>query len=181
MGFRRTDADILSLADRHSPAIVAMDAPLGLPRGMDCLEEEHPCRSLWDFKGRRADREIIDRGMSIYVITKRTFIKAMVYRAIELAAGLRARGHRVIEVYPYASKVRLFGRPIPRKTGREGLRFLRAGLAPLIGGLEDYSGRVDHDLYDALVAAYTAYLHGAGRTETLGLAEEGQIVLPGDS
>ena len=36
----------------------------------------------------------------------------------------------------------------------------------------------NHDLADALLAAYAARLHGAGRTVLLGIESEGQIVLP---
>ena len=178
LGFQRTNGDILALADRSLPEIIAIDAPLGFPRGMDCLEQDHSCESEWDFKGRLADRQVIGCGISIYVITKRTFIKAMVYRAIELAGALEGQGRHVVEVYPYASKVRLFGKPIPKKTTPAGREFLRERLVGLIPGLGEYEGRLDHDLYDALVAAYTAYLHRLGRTETLGLEQEGQIILP---
>ena len=178
VGFQRSNEDILSLVDELKPAIVAIDAPLGLPKGMDCLEEGHACESEWPFKGRLGDRKIIDRGISIYVITKRTFIKPMVYRAIELARDLRERGHRVIEVYPYASKVCLFGKPIPRKSTTAGRRFLHESLRLLVGGMDGHDGSLDHDQYDAIVAAYTGYLNAAGMTEALGLEEEGQIVIP---
>ena len=177
-GFQRSNEDILALVAEHRPSIVAIDAPLGFPRGTDCLEEGHGCRSEWPFKGRLSDREVIRRKISIYVITKRTFIKPMVYRAIELAKALRKQGHEVVEVYPYASKVCLFGKPIPKKTTREGLRFLQDRLSALIGGLDTYDGRLDHDQYDAIVASYTGYLASLGRTETLGLEEEGRIVIP---
>ena len=178
VGFERTDDDILKLVARHRPQLAAIDGPLGFPRGMDCLDQDHACESEWEFKGRLADRQVIERGISIYVITKRTFIKAMVYRAIELVAGLRKQGCEVIEVYPYASKVRLFGKPIPKKTTRPGREFLRERLGALIPGLDGYTGRLDHDLYDALTAAYTGYLHSVGRTEALGVEEEGRIILP---
>ena len=178
LGFKRTDNDILGLVAGQNPAIVAIDAPLGFPKGMDCLEESCPCRSDWEFKGRRCEREVIDRGMSIYVTTKRTFIKQMVYRAIKLANDLKARGHLVIEVYPYASKVSLFGRPIPKKTSREGMAFLRERLGELVGGLGAIEGRLGHDLGDAIIAAYTGYLGGLGQTEAMGVEEEGRIVIP---
>ena len=144
---------------------------------MDCLERDHSCESVWPFKGRKAEREAIQRGISIYVLTKRTFIKAMVYRGIELADSLRERGHGVIDVYPYASKVCLFGKPIPKKNTREGRRFLRKRLAKLVPGVEAL-GELDHDRLDALLAAYTAYLSARRETVALGLADEGQIVVP---
>ena len=72
----------------------------------------------------------------------------------------------------------LFGLPIPRKTTREGRDFLRRGLAGLVPGVAAHSDRLNHDLCDALVAAYTAYLHALGRTEVLGIEEEVRIVVP---
>ena len=102
----------------------------------------------------------------------------MVYRAIELARHLREQGNRVIEVYPYASKVSLWGKPIPKKTTMEGRRYLQQRLSTLIGVLDSHEGILDHDRLDALVAAYTGYLHGLGQTEALGLKDEGQIIVP---
>ena len=154
LGFLGSDRDILSFVEGRHPRVVAIDAPLGFPRGMDCLEESHPCESEWSFKGRQAHRAVIERGMSIYVITKRTFIKAMAYRAVSLAKDLRGLGCEVIEVYPYASKVSLFPGPIPKKTSREGRRFLTRQLRPLIPGLEREPEALSHDLCDALVAAH---------------------------
>ena len=175
----KTNAEILDLAREWRPSIVAIDAPLGFPKGMCCLEESCPCQSVHEFKGRVCERELIRRGIRLYITTKRSFIKGMIYRSIALARELTQAGSQMLEVYPYASKVYLFGRPIPPKTTREGLRFLRRGLAPLIPGLSAYEGRMNHDAYDSLVAAYTAYLHAQGKTETLaGPGEEVPIVVP---
>ena len=100
------------------------------------------------------------------------------YRAIGLADILASRGIEVLEVYPYASKVCLFGKPIPKKTTKKGLDFLHERLSRLIPRLTSYPGQLDHDSYDALIAAYTAYLHHLGRTEAAGLQEEVCIVTP---
>ena len=173
-----TDDEILALAEDYQPSIVAIDAPLGFPKGMCCLEGSCSCRSEWEFKGRECEREIIDQGISIYVTTKRSFIKPMIYRGIKLTGALRQRAHEIIEVYPYASKVYLFGKPIPKKTTREGLRFLVDRISDRVAGLTVHRQRLDHDLCDAIVAAYTAYLASVGRTKALGLEDEAQIVVP---
>ena len=124
------------------------------------------------------ERELLARGISLYITTKRSIIKRMIYRCMGLVPRLETMGCRVIEVYPYASKVCLFGKPIPKKTKSEGREFLHRRLGGLIPGLIAYDGRLDHDLYDALVAAYTAYLHSRGETESLGRPEEVCIVVP---
>lgn len=174
----RTVADILDLAEMWHPITVAIDSPLAFPGGMCCLEESCPCRSVHDFKGRACEQELFRRGIPLYVTTKRSFIKPMIYRSIGLARELEARGYRVVEVYPYAAKVALFGRPIPPKTKREGLAFLRERLGELVSGFASHPGRVGHDLCDAVVGAHTAYLHGLGRTEAVGPPEEVSIVVP---
>ncbi|MEK7216860.1 MAG: hypothetical protein AAB289_14840, partial [Chloroflexota bacterium] len=83
-----------------------------------------------------------------------------------------------LEVYPYGTKVRLWGRAIPPKTRPEGLAWLRDRLAGLLPSLGPRAETLTHDEADALLAAYTSWLHAGGHTETLGVAEEGQIVLP---
>ena len=176
-----TDADILDMVRECAPRVVAIDSPLGFPKGMDCLEECHDCRSVHPFKGRLCERELVLRGISLYLTTKRSFIKSMIYRAIALAEEIRGLGPEVIEVYPHASKVALFGKPIPKKTTAEGRVFLTQKLKALIPGLADADARLDHDLLDALVAAQTAYLHTLGLTEAFGIPEEAQIFAPASS
>ena len=178
LGSLTSDREILDLAAGRKPSLVAIDAPLGFPRGMDCLEDDCECESVWPFNGRRAERELIASGIPLYVTTKRSFIKPMVYRAMELAKRLEAQGSEVIEVYPYASKVRLFGQRPPKKTTKEGLLFLQQRLSRLIPSLDSHEGRLSHDLFDALVAAHTAHLHSLGKTEALGLDDEARIVVP---
>jgi predicted nuclease with RNAse H fold len=58
------------------------------------------------------------------------------------------------------------------------LAWLRLRLAELLPDLGDRAATLNHDAADALLAAHTARLHALGRTEVLGDAEEGQIVLP---
>lgn len=174
----KTDADILALAKKWRPSIVAIDSPLGFPTGMCCLEESCSCQSVYEFKGRVCERELLGRGISLYITTKKSFIKPMIYRAIKLADALKQQGHTVLEVYPYASKVCLFGKPIPAKNKKEGMEFLSKHLGRLVPDLASYQGRLSHDLYDALMAAYTAYLHSIGETESVGLEEEVCIIVP---
>ena len=157
LGFKLTDDDILELAQKTGATSVGIDAPLGFPRGMDCLEESCKCTSVHPFGGRLCERALVDRGISLYFTTKKSFIRPMIYRARRLANRLREQGRTVLEVYPFASKVYLFGKPIPSKTKPEGVAFLRERLRPLIGGLdaweralESWEWELDHDLCDAI-------------------------------
>lgn len=169
---------ILSTVSSLRPALVAIDSPLALPLGLCCLEESCSCSPLASAPGRVAERELTRRGIGCFFTTKRSIIRPMVYRGIALRQGLEETGIAVIEVYPYASKVRLFGKPLPKKSTRAGVEFLRQRLLPMVHSLESPPLPLGHDLLDAIVAAYTGYLHTQGRTEAVGTVEEQCIVLP---
>ena len=176
-----TDASVIELALRHFPSVVAIDSPLGLPKGVDCLDPRHRCESVHDFKGRVCERDLrLARTpqISIYTTTKKTPVGDMIYRAVSLAKNLRALGVEVIEVYPYASKRALFGDVLPKAKTPAEARFVTAGLKPLIPGLESAPDSLDDDLLDALIAAYTARLYAQGRAAAFGIPEEGIIYTP---
>jgi predicted nuclease with RNAse H fold len=176
--FLYPDSDILKVAGEHGFTLVAIDAPLGLPKGLCCLEESCPCQPSTELKGRGCERELARQGIPCYFTTKKSIIKGMVYRSIKLKAELEAMGGEVIEVYPYASKVHLWGKNIPRKTTPAGLSFLKQHISLLLPSIVPYIDGFNHDLCDAAIAAYTAFLHYQGKTELCGNSEEGVICLP---
>ena len=165
VGLVATNEEILSLASHWRPRLVALDAPLSWPFDLES-------------KGRQCEVLLAHEGIGIFRTTRRTIIRTLVERGIALSANMRARGLEVIEVYPYGSKVRLFGRPIPKKTTPEGRAWLRRRLEALVPGLADHRGSLGHDELDAVVAAYTALLHDLGLAEDVGDPAEGQICLP---
>lgn len=95
-----------------------------------------------------------------------------------LKSQLEEAGYRVIEVYPYASKVRLFGKALPPKGTEGGLTFLKQKLGGIIPGLLRHLDELNHDLCDAVVAVYTAFLYERGETEAVGYPGEGLIYVP---
>lgn len=175
LGLVSADPEIVAIIDKIQPAIVAIDAPLSLPKGLCCLEQGCSCGQALPLAGRACERELARLGIPCFFTSKRSIIKAMVYRARALQQRLSR--HRVIEIYPYATKVRLFGKPIPKKTTPAGLEFLKEHLSTLIPGLERETLK-NHDLCDALIAAYTGYLYSQGMAEPVGDAEEGLIFIP---
>ena len=177
-GFLYRDSDILRIASEYSFKLVAIDAPLSLPQGLCCLEEGCPCQPKAQVKGRSCERELARQGIPCYFTTKKSIIKSMVYRGIRLKTELEAGGFEVIEVYPYASKVRLWGKDIPQKTTPIGLAFLKQHISLLLPGITPYIDGFNHDLCDAAIAAYTAFLYCQGKTELCGKTEEGVICLP---
>jgi predicted nuclease with RNAse H fold len=172
---RLTDAELLDFVEETGARIAGIDAPLGLPAGQCCLEESCACRPCGPGKGRECERALSRLGIGCYYTTKRSIIKAMVYRGIGLRRQLEERGCTVLEVYPYATKVRLFGPRPPRKTGPAGRAFLAARLNGL---LARELPPLNHDETDAVLCAYTAHLHARGETEALGDPREGLLHVP---
>lgn len=173
-----TDTEIVERVGRISPSVVAIDGPLSLPLGLCCLEDSCTCQPKSPWKGRWCERELARAAMPCYFTTKKSIIKPMVYRGIKLKGELGRQSCEVIEVYPYASKVRLFGKPVPSKTTLCGLQWLRGKLGSLLGDRAPWLGEWSHDLCDAALAAYTGFLYACGRIEALGNAEEGLIYVP---
>jgi len=180
LGFLIKNRDIVNLLDFYSPQVIAIDAPLSLPLGLCCLEESCSCQPKFPRKNRQCDQELRRQGIPCYPTSKKTFIKDLIYRGIELKTSIGRevkQAGQVIEVYPFASKVRLFGKTMPLKTTKQGMNFLRDKLGEILPSLKPYLDMFDHDLYDAAVAAYTALLHHQNRVEALGSSEEGVIFI----
>lgn len=172
------DEDIIGQINSLSPATIGIDSPLSLPLGWHCLEAGHNCQPPSTLRGRECERVMAKMGIPSYFVTTHCIIRDMVYRGIELKRRVEANGHHVLEVYPYGSKVQLWGKPIPRKTTPKGLAFLREKLTQMLpkSGIPDVY--LDHDLCDALIAAYTAYLYSLGKSIAVGDVEEGLVILP---
>lgn len=163
-----SDGDIVDFTRDHQPAVIAIDAPLGLPLGLCCLEESCSCKPLAERKGRLCERELSRLGIPCYYTTKRSIIKKMVYRGIQLKDELAKLDDEVIEVYPYASKVRLFGR-LPPKTTTKGRRALQERLHGVMVQIPSPDEELlSHDVLDAVLAAYAAHLYARGATEAVG-------------
>jgi predicted nuclease with RNAse H fold len=159
--------------------IVAIDSPMGLPAGLCCLEEVCGCAARENATGRSAERALADRGISCFWTTKRTIIKAMIYRAIALKARLESTGFTVLEVYPYATKRILLGSRLPRKDRPEGLSYLMSGARRILPGCRwPKVWQPTHDALDALYCAITARLFALGETESLGNADEVPLIVP---
>ncbi len=121
------------------------------------------------------------QGIPCYPASKKTFIKDLIYRRIELKNSISRtakQGCQVIEVCPFASNVRLFGKTIPRKTTKQGISFVRDKLRDILPNIEPYLDMFNHDLCDAAVAAYTALLHHQNKADVLGNNVEGLIIIP---
>ena len=178
LGFLTKNSDVIAIINLYCPKVVAIDAPLSLPLGLCCLEESCPCQPKFGRKSRQCDQELRRHGIPCYPTSKKTFIKDLIYRGIEFKNKLCQQGFQVIEVYPYASKVRLFGKTMPRKATPQGMAFLREHLRSILPTLNPYLDIFDHNLCDATIATYTAFLFCQDMVDALGNSEEGLIFIP---
>ncbi len=169
LGIVRTDAQLFEAARRLQPAIIAIDAPLGLPEGRCCAEATCECARFGIM--REVDRACAAAGYRPFPSLLPSMV-GLTLRGIALHDALVAEGHRVIEVYPGMAQDVL---GIPRK---------RQGIAPLAAGLRRAGVRgiprqpPPHDVLDAITCALVGILHLRGETETMGPGVPVPLVLP---
>lgn len=152
------DEDILNETKRLNPDLIAIDAPLSLPRGRCCLSKDCSCSKVGGHF-REAEAEIRKYGSVLPL----TFIgmRMLTERAIALSNKLK-RKYKVIEVYP--------------RTVQKIL-----GFNDLYPDLNRYfklpTEVTDHEL-DAALAALTGFFYLKDCHMELGDPEEGTIILP---
>ncbi len=173
------DDELIKLVDDISPALVAIGAPLNLPSGFCCLDQTCECHfSVPGRKGRLLELELAKMGISCFYTNKGSIISELIYRGILLSKTLRDAGHSVIEVYPHATKMLLFGDKVPPKNSAISVSYMIGHLTPLVSGMEEHADDLDRNTCDAIINAYTGQLHAQSNTDVLGDPEEGILVLP---
>jgi predicted nuclease with RNAse H fold len=167
------DSRILELAALAGPGgVVAINAPLTVPRGRCCLQDDCSCRHDPGTRSREVERELLRMGVPTLATA---LLKVLARRGGRLAAALREAGWEPLEVYPYAT-LRLLGLPTQGKRTALGRRRIHAALQGLTPGL-DHPDASEHQL-DAVVCAYTAELWRRGLTRTVGAPDEGLMIIP---
>ena len=173
------DIELMKLVDDLRPDLVAIGAPLNLPSGFCCLDQSCDCRfSVPDRKGRLLELELAKMGISCFYTNKGSIIRELIYRGILLSQNLRDAGYNVIEVYPHATKMLLFGDKVPPKNSAVSVSYMIGHLTPLVSGMEKHTDDLDRNSCDAIINAYTGQLHAQSNTDVLGDPEEGILVLP---
>ncbi len=157
-----SDEEIIQSIENSKPKIIAIDAPLTLPKGRKSLEQRSPIHL------RECDRELLKRGIRFFPVTLGPMRK-LTARGIRLRKILEKK-YKVIEVYPGGAQDVL---RIPRK--QHGLDKLRQGLQKT--GIKGLNDRMTHDELDAVTSALVGKMFLEGRTETFGEID-GQIVMP---
>jgi predicted nuclease with RNAse H fold len=160
----KTDEEILKIVEKFKPDLIAIDAPLSLPKGRKSLERKE------NIHFRECDKKLWEFGIKFFPITLGP-MRILTQRGIKLRKILKKRDYNVVEVYPGATQDVL---KIPRKG--INLKKLLNGLRNL--GIKTEKKQLTHDELDAITAAYTGYLHLKGMSLTLGNPKEGTIVIP---
>jgi hypothetical protein len=154
-GLLYADNELLEGIIQSKPAIIAIDAPLGLPK-TGIL--------------RNADKEMIKKGYRVFPPCLPA-MKMLTFRGMKINKLMIEKGYKTIEVHPTSTRKAL---SIPSKDWRKIQAILRRM------GLEgDLKVRTltPHEI-DAITSALTAYLHLQNQTEAIGDAEEGYIIVP---
>ena len=161
---------------------VGLDAPCSLPTGLNlCCIQDRPacnCQPENPWKGRACERDLVRMGYRLFYPTKNAFAKGWLRRGLRLKEILEKVGMRVLEIYPHATKRRLF-ETLPPKASRQGRRILQENLRSLIGEIPTPGDKLlSHHELDAILGAYTIYLHHRRLTEVVGDPDEGVVVVP---
>ncbi len=167
------DAEVLMLASLAGRGgAIAINAPLGRPRGRCCLDDDCPCRYDPGTRSRQSERELLRMRVPVLATA---LIKVLARRGYRIATALRQAGWEPLEVYPYAT-LRLLGLPTEGKRTPLGRRRIHRALQALVPGL-DHPDASEHQL-DAVVCALTAHLSCQGWTRTVGAEDEGLMTIP---
>ena len=157
-----SDEEIVQKIEKLKPSVIAIDAPLSLPKGRRSIEEKTNVHL------RECDKELLRRKIKFFPITLGPMRK-LTERGIRLKNILEGKGFKVIEVYPGGAQDVL---NISRK--QNGLDKLLKGLKNLgIKGLNEKMS--DHEL-DAVTCAYVGKLFLEGKSENFG--KKKIIVMP---
>jgi uncharacterized protein len=160
------DDELFRFIGKVAPTNLGIDAPLFLPFGRCCLRNDCTCPR--DIHFRQCDLELRRRGIRFFPMTLGP-MRMLTQRGMQLAASLSTGGHTILETYPGAAQD-VWG--IPRQ---KNIRGLRQGLSRFVN-LGELS-MTCHEL-DAVTCALLAQLHAEGKTELIGRADEGWMVLP---
>jgi hypothetical protein len=99
-GLAYTNSEILARMARHKPSIVAIDAPLSLPK-----------EGLF----RKGDREMLRRGLRVFPPGFHA-MRTLTLRAMKLDKLIAQEGYKTIEVHPTSTRKTL---GMPAKTWKE--------------------------------------------------------------
>jgi len=164
-----SDEEILGIIDGAKPALIAIDAPLTLPKGRHCLEDDCECAGENHF--RECDLELRKMKIRVFPLTLGP-MRMLTKRGMALASKLSERGYRTIETYPGAIQdIWKIPRQKDPKGLKRGLRQFKLTRALSKRGLSV------HEM-DAICCALVAQLYLQKKSLALGDPTEGLMILP---
>ncbi|MCS7368883.1 MAG: DUF429 domain-containing protein [archaeon GBS-70-058] len=158
------DFEILNLALMEKPHVIAIDAPLSLPKGKTL--DSKSCV-------RECDKELLKIGIRFFPLNFK-WMKQLTMRGIKLRTELTNMGFRVIETYPGGAQ-QILG--IPRvKRRREELRRKLVEMFNLSGDILEK--RLNPHELDAVTCAIVGKLYLEGEFIAIGDPSEMLMILP---
>lgn len=161
---RQTDEELIRWVSERKPRVVAIDAPLSLPHGINC--EDPSCERCEPPSSSYLARDIDAKAGGMATV----MIAGIAFRGIYLARRLRRLGVEVIEVYPAAAYQRLGLRTKEERRDPAKVSELLARHVP--GALLETS-----DERDAVAAALVARWYAMGLGEAIS-GQDGAIWIP---
>ena len=159
-----SDNEILEKTLKCAPDVVAIDAPLALPRGRKSLTQSNSIHM------RECDRELLRMKIKFFPLTLGPMRK-LTERGMRLKWELEKKGLTVIETYPGAIQDIL---GIPRKG--KGLEKLTRGLS--LAGIRGLDTGLTGDELDAVTCALAGILYLRGKYRAIGDPDEMLMILP---
>jgi len=159
-----SDDDIVWRVIETKPEVVAIDAPLALPRGRESLARRN------NIHLRECDRELLRMGIKFFPLTLGP-MRQLTERGILLKDALEKKGLMVIETYPGAAQDIL---GISRKG--KGLDKLAEGLG--LAGVRGLIGTMSGDELDAVTCALVGIMYLRGEHRAIGDPAEMLMILP---
>ena len=163
-GLLYTDDEIIDSTIKSGSDVVAVDAPLALPRARESLD----IRSTVHL--RECDKDLLRMHIKFFPLTLGPMRK-LTKRGIRIRAELEMNGLKVIETYPGAAQDILH---IPRKG--KGLEKLTAGL--IEAGVKGLNSLMTGDELDAATCALVGIKYLKNNYLAIGDPEEILMILP---
>lgn len=161
------DSEILEEVRKARPKVIAIDAPLALPKGRLGLEKKYAKFGHL----RECDKQLLKMGIKFFPITLGPMRK-LTLRGMNLKKMLEKDGFKVIETYPGGAQDIL---KIPRK---RNLKKLRKGLERM--GIKGFKRELNEHELDAITCALVGKMYIEGKYMALGDEKEALLILPKD-
>ncbi len=159
------DKEILEEVRKVKPKVVAIDAPLALPKGRPGLGKKY---SKFGHL-RECDKQLLKMGIKFFPITLGPMRK-LTQRGIKLKKKLEKEGFEVIETYPGGVQ------DILKISRKKNLEKLRKGLERI--GIKGLKKDVSEHELDAVTCALVGKMYFEGNYLAVGDEKEALLILP---